>query len=221
MQKIMPFFIVISFLLSSCGALSPTEDATPTISAEDIRATADVMVYDMLTKTQAAMPTNTIVPPTNTLLPIATETFTSVPTLATIGTPLLAGVTPTAIGTMVIDTKVPSATPTSGVSCQDQLLSGWSGEGVPLYVTNNVKNSTANVFLCITTKANEVGYINVPVVNASSATVPMGCYFATAWVDGEKDFNASTYFCLDKTDPVRLMIDFNKLQLHASCAPNC
>ena len=138
MKRLISLLLLSSFLLSACGAFgsTPAEDATPTFSAENIRSTADAMVYDMLTQTQAAMPTNTLIPPTNTLLP-PTATFTLEPVFSP--TPL----TPAA---SLTPTLVPTNTP-SGVSCSDQQLNEWTGDSVPLTITNNVRNSTVNIFL--------------------------------------------------------------------------
>jgi len=193
MKRFIPILLLFSFLLSACGALeATTEDATPTISAADIRLTADVMVYDMLTQTQAAMPTNTLVPPTNTPLPPPTATFTIVPTLSEIiASPTLFVAAETATPLVVATNTV-----APGTSCMDQQLTSWTGESAQLSVSNNVKDTTANVFLCIVTEADEIGYISIPVVTSNSATVPQGCYSATAWVSGAKNFNATTTFCI-------------------------
>ncbi len=211
MKRLIPFFIILSFLLSSCGSFglpSGSADATPTTSIEDIRATADAAVYKMLTQTQAAMPTstNTPVPPTETPLPSPTATFTPIPT----------STTPQASPTAIEPTLASST-----VSCTEQQLSGWTGDSARLAVTNNVKDTTANIFLCITTSAGEIGYISIPVTKSGSAMVPMGCYSATAWVSGKKNFNATTSFCVKNTANIQLVIDTNSLKLKAGCAPNC
>lgn len=210
MKYRIPFLLILSFLLSACGALGTTtaaEDATAPISAEDIRATADVMVYEMLTQTQAAMPTNTLIPPTNTPLPLPSATFV---------------IEPTAISTIegiASPTSISTATQSSSsITCDKQPLGKWTGDSVSLSVTNNVKDTTATVFLCITTPYNESGYISAPV---GTTSVPLGCYHATAWVSGEKDFNATTTFCLKNTANVQLIIENNSLILKAGCAPNC
>lgn len=210
MKRLLPFILLLSLLLSSCGSLglsATSKDATPTISVEDIRSTADAAVYEMLTQTQAAMPTatETPVPPTETPLPSPTATFTALPTQ------------PVASPTV---TLVPTQ-PSSAASCTEQMLSGWTGDSARLEVTNNVKDTTANVYLCITTAAGEVGYISIPVGKSGSAMVPLGCYSATAWVSGKKNFNASTSFCLKSTANMQLVIDVNSLRLKAGCAPGC
>lgn len=217
MKPLIPVIFLFSLLLSACGAIE-SAPTTPTISPEDIRATADVMVYDMLTLTQAAMPTNTLVP-TNTPLPLPTATITLVPTQSALnGTPTnsVALASPAPI---VVPTNTSASS--SVYACTEKPLSGWTGDSAQLTVSNYVNKSTANVFLCIVTKFDEAGYINIPVVNTNSADVPMGCYSATAWVDGKKDFNATTTFCINNTSNVQLIIENDRLTFKAGCAPNC
>jgi len=84
MKRLIPFLLIISFLLSACGASSSSKNATPTISVEDIYATANAINYDILTKTQAAMPTDTLVPPTDVPPPSPTAILAVAPTIATI-----------------------------------------------------------------------------------------------------------------------------------------
>ncbi|MBT3187371.1 MAG: hypothetical protein HN736_10050 [Anaerolineae bacterium] len=220
MKYLIPFILIISILLSGCsalGAAAPAADATATISAEDIRATADVMVYDMLTQTQAAMPpTNTPLPPTN---PPPTATI-AIPTLSVLdGSP-----TVSAIGTISTTVAIPTNTKTSsgGFACTEQPLLEWTGDSVQLSVTNNVKNSTANVFLCITTPYGEAGYISVPLVKSNSVQIPYGIVSATAWVDGEKkDFNAHVGFEVKNSSNIQLVIENGQIFFRAGCAPNC
>ena len=221
MKRLIPFILILSIALSGCSALgldTVAVDATATISAEEIRATADVMVYDMLTQTQAAMPTNTMIPPTNTPLPAATATITLVPTL-------VIGDVATATGAVVAPAVViptnTKALSTSLYPCTEKPLLEWTGESVQLSVSNNVKNSTANVFLCITTPYGEAGYINVPVLKSNTVQVPYGVFTATAWVDGKRDFNATTGFAIKSSANVQLVIEEGKLFFRSGCAPDC
>ena len=218
MKHLIPLFLIFSYLLSACGALGAGKaDATPTISAEDIRATADIMVYDMLTKTQAAMPpTNTLVPPTNTLLPTAIST-TAVPTLALELDPLVT--TPSAVA---INTTIPTSTAAQTVvSCADQPFTTWSAGSTKMAVDNNVKDTTANVFLCGESEIGEIGYISIPVLKSNSVMIPQGCYSATAWVSGKKNFNDTITFCVLSDLSWKIVIEEGHIFLHGGCHPNC
>ncbi len=222
MKHLIPLALLLGILLSGCsiGTDAAGADATVTISPEDIRATADVMVYDMLTKTQAAMPpTNTVAPPT-TAPPIVEPTL-SIPTTAATLPPLLSTpiASPTS-GVAVINTTAPPANVTS---CMDRQLTEWSGGSFDLSVTNNVDETTANVFLCITTETDELGFINIHVGEggSGSATVPQGCYSATAWVDGKTDFHDTVAFCANSGGSMQLVIENNRLFIRGGCAPDC
>ncbi len=217
MKRLVPFILIFSILLSGCGALAaPAADATATISPEEIRSTADAMVYDMLTQTAAVMPTNTPIPPTNTPLPPPTATITLIPTLSEDGAP-----TPISEATSVAVVPTNTKASTSQYPCTEKPLTGWTGESVQLTIRNYVPNSTANVFLCITTPYDGAGYISVPVVNVSTVSVPFGVYSATAWVDGKKDFNASVGFEVKNTQSIQLVIENGRLLFKAGCAPGC
>jgi len=174
----------------------------------------------MLTQTQAAMPTNTLVPPTNTPLPPPPATITLVPTLSLLdGSPTVSAIaTSPTTAALVIPTNTKSS---STYPCTEQPLTGWTGESVQLTISNYVKDSTANVFLCITTPYGEAGYISVPVVNVSAVQVPYGVFTATAWVDGKKDFNATTGFVVKNSSNIQLIIENGQIFFRAGCAPNC
>ena len=207
MKKIIPFLIISSFLLGACGAVgSPAVDAPPTTSPEDIYATANALAVEMMAETQAAMPTNTLIPPTNTPPSPPTATL-FVPTIV---------LTPTEI---VLPTATSASS--SAPSCMDKQLTSWPGESAILTVTNNVSDTTANVFLCITTDKEDLGFINIPVGTSGSATVPLGCYSATAWVTGSKNFNATTTFCINRPSKMQLVIEKNQIYYRSGCAPNC
>jgi hypothetical protein len=221
MKRLIPTILILSILLSGCGALgaAPAADATATISPEEIRATADAMVYDMLTQTAAAMPTE--VPPTNTPVPpAATPTITLVPTLSILdGSPTVSAIATSTTAGFVIPTSTKASSST--YPCTEKPLTDWTGDSVQLSVSNYVKDSTANVFLCITTPYGEAGYISVPVVNVSSVQVPYGLYTATAWVDGKKDFNATTGFEIKSPGNVQIVIENGQIFFRAGCAPGC
>jgi len=207
MKRLLPLILLFSIILSGCGALNPAApaaDATATISAEDIRATVDAMVYAMLTQTQAAMPTDTPIPATET--PMPTATFTLVPTaiLETATVALL----PTA-----------TAAALDAYACTKQPLNSWTGGSAKVKITNNVKNTSASVFFCVTTPYGEAGYI---VGNAgSSVEIPYGYVTATAWVSGAKNFNASIGFEVKTPDTRQIVIENGNVYYRAGCAPDC
>ena len=228
MKYLIPLALLLGVLLSGCtiGTDATGADATATISPEDIRATADVMVYDMLTKTQAAMPpTDTVAPPTIAPPTLPAPTLSIPTTAATLAIgavpPLLS--TPIASPTFGVAAINTTAPPANVVSCMDSQLNEWSGGSFDLSVTNNVGETTANVFLCITTETDEIGFINIHVGEGGSGskTVPQGCYSATAWVDGKRDFNDTVFFCANSGSTMQLVIENNRLFIRGGCAPDC
>jgi len=217
MKRLLSLILLLSVFLSGCGALNPAApaaDATATISVEDIRATADAMVYDMLTQTQAAMPTNTAIPPTETPLP--TATFTVVPTNTVIAEETSA---------VILETATAAPLPTSTTAavdpyaCTKQPLLSWTGDSAKIKITNNVKNTNATVFFCVTTPYGEAGYITG---NAgSSVQIPYGYVTATAWITGAKDFNVTTGFEVKTPDTRQIIIENGNIYYRAGCAPGC
>ena len=222
MKRFIPIFVMLSIVLSSCGAVgglgTPAETATPTFSVEEIRATADSLVYEMLTQTAIAMPTNTPVPPTETPLPpTATLEPTAVPTQ----------VEPTADGSVAVasPTAAPAIVPTNTVAssssafpCTEKPLTAWDVPSVGMEVVNTVKDTTGSVFLCITTEV-DAGYISIPA--GGSASVPYGIYTATAWVSGKNSFNDTIFFEIKTSNNVKLVIENGRVFLRGSCWPGC
>lgn len=217
MKRFIPIILVFSIFLSSCGALgaAPAAEATPTLSAEEIRATANAMVYEMLTQTAIAMPSPTVPPTETPLPPTATLEPTAVPTLAE----------PTADGSVATPTTAPAVIPTntsaassSTFPCTEKPLSTWEVPSVGMEVVNTVKDTTASVFLCITT-TEDAGYISIPA--GSSASVPYGLYTATAWVSGKKSFNDTIFFEIKTANNFKLVIEDGHVYLRGSCWPGC
>ena len=82
MKKLTVLFSVlaISALITGCGGGEP---AVPTLSVADVQSTAVSAAFTIVAETQAAIPTNTPLPPTETptSTPAATNTPVPLPTL--------------------------------------------------------------------------------------------------------------------------------------------
>lgn len=127
LRKIIPLMAVLAILLSACGA-----QGTPTLSPEDVQGTAIGMASTMVALTQAAIPTNTPIPPTETPSPTPLPTFTPEPL------PTIEVIQPTAttkaLGNCEGPLNMAEAGPTSQVRFENQtggkvLLSLHLGEG--------------------------------------------------------------------------------------------
>jgi hypothetical protein len=73
-RKILPVFTIIAIFLVACG-----QQAEPTLSPEEVSGTAVAAAWTIVAETQAAIPTNTPVPPTETATPTELPTFTPEP----------------------------------------------------------------------------------------------------------------------------------------------
>lgn len=74
LRKFIPVLAIISILLAACG-----QQAEPTLSPEEVSGTAVAAAWTIVAETQAAIPTNTPVPPTETPSPTPLPTFTLEP----------------------------------------------------------------------------------------------------------------------------------------------
>lgn len=72
MKKLMPILVLAAVLFSACGG----QAAEPTLSPEQVQGTAISAAFTMVAQTQAAVPTNTLPPPTDTPAPTPLPTFT-------------------------------------------------------------------------------------------------------------------------------------------------
>ena len=199
MKRLLPFILLFSFILSACGA-----EAAPAAEPVDVQATAEAMAFAMLTETQAAMPTFTSVPPTNTAMPLPTETQTLIPTVEIIETPTLV------------------ATATSTKDVCNQPLTSWTANDAKMTISSDIKKSTAVVSLYVLTEMGECGYMSYTLDGGTTGgTIPAGCYTALAWVKTpQRDFSAGTSFCITGGS-WELVIKDGLLVLHGGCYPNC
>src|SRR5687768_10421860 len=69
--------LMITLLISACGARSTQATPPPTVNVADVQNTMAVAAFTMIAETQAAIPTATPPPPTATVTntPAATNTF--------------------------------------------------------------------------------------------------------------------------------------------------
>lgn len=74
LRKPILLLAVLAVLLTACGA-----QGTPTLSPEESSGTAVAMASTIIAQTQAAIPTNTPIPPTETASPTPLPTFTLEP----------------------------------------------------------------------------------------------------------------------------------------------
>ena len=193
---------ILSLALSACGG----EPAAPTLSSADVGATAQAAAFTMIAETQAAIPTDTPLPPTATftLTPLPTETPTSTPT---------------------VDPAIPTATftlaPQSSAPTQDncnQPLTAWTVPTIKIIVKNETQpKGEITLALSVKTANGECGYLPV---YGGSVSGPEGYYGAFAWVKGKKEFTVSGGFLLTGGS-WSIIVRNDVIVAKGGCYPNC
>ncbi|MGE5251942.1 MAG: hypothetical protein ACM3QS_17190 [Bacteroidota bacterium] len=198
MKKLIYFSILAATLLAACGP-----QATPTMSPEDVQATAFSSASTMVALTEAALPTATPVPSTPTASPTTPPTATQqqqvLPTLAT---------------QISLPTIPPTPVPGGTDNCVHPLDMGEAGPTRPVVVENETGGSL-NLSLNLW-KPNDFGqcgaisYANVAKGASFTVQLPSGYWFAYAWITlkgSSSEASGSFYIQLANTDKQRLIID--------------
>lgn len=191
------FTILILVTLSACGS------AEPTMSAEDLANTAVADAWIAITQTQAALPTATPIPPTNTPEPTATQQPTFPPTLPPL--PTLAAAT-VAGPTVDVCNQIPVAKPNGAVTTVE--IRNQSQGQANLSFGMNTPNAQGECF----TYSFSLG-----MGDTVTAQVLTGCYWGYAWIDGPEDSNArsgDTLLCLPDSLPTyHVVISKERIEL--------
>jgi hypothetical protein len=191
-KKVLPILVAFSFLLTACGA----EPAPPTMSAADINSTAVAGAQTMVAQTQAAIPTATPLPPTETPSPTPLPTFTPPPVIPTLEQLIL-----------------PTATTASSDpnNCNRLLNVAEAGPTKNVRIENTLK-STVNLSLTLWEpnlfgQCGSVGY-QLTKNQQLKIGLPSGSWYAYAWVlDPPSTAEGSFYIGPSKSqDLLRLII---------------
>jgi len=199
---------IIILLLTACGP-----EPEPTMSPADVQGTAMAAAMTMVAETQAAIPTATSIPPTEapSATPLPTNTLPSLLDIAT--------------ATQSIIAVVPTNTTAPSVGGNDPCmapLTSWQGESAKMYLKNNTKpQGFVTLALGFTTNMGECGIISAAFDGSTTVTVPMGTFWASAFVDGKKDFKVFGGDVINRTGNYSLWIENERIILKAGCAPNC
>ena len=164
MKKLFILTLASVLLLSACG--TPAE---PTMSADEIQGTAVAAAMTMVAQTQAAIPTATPIPPTDTPAPTPLPTNT-IPPLELPTQPLV--VQPTA------------TTASDANECNKFLTTSAAGPTAPIKVVNQTK-APMNVSLYLEkTPFGECGYrgYSIPKNGSINIEFPQGNIYAYVWI---------------------------------------
>ncbi len=180
--------IVLAVAISACGA-----QPVPTMNAADVQHTAEAAAFTMVAQTQAAIPTATLLPPTEipTQTPLPTDTPIALPTLqATLAT-VSGG---NAAGNATVD------------PCSTRVLSGSpKGKSTTIHIINKTKAPvTVSIYLNETAGQGECGYRSYNLAKLNDVTITdlvQGCYNLWAWGDAPKvHVNGGGYGCINNDD---------------------
>ena len=179
--------MIVATFVSACGA----EPAPPTIAAVDVQNTAVAGAFTLVAQTQAAIPTATHVPPTET------PTQTPLPTNTALASQQTQAVT---------FTPVAAANTAGGDPCLTRILSGSpKGQPAKIRLVNTTRVAvTVSVYLNETADHFECGY---RVYNISArgdliiSDLVQGCYYFLAYNnDTRTPVNAQGYGCTNNPD---------------------
>jgi len=173
----------LSAMIAGCGGGEPT---VPTLSVADVQSTAVSAAFTIVAETQAAIPTNTPLPPTETptSTPAATNTPVPLPTLESTLTN-----TPASVG---------------GNPCDTRVLGKPLGKNTTIKIDNLTKSRVAvSLYLNETASHNECGYRYYELPKNGSTVITdlvIGCYNLWAWNLDGKPFNSSGSGCINNPD---------------------
>lgn len=161
LRKLILMSAMVAVLITACGA-----PAEPTLSPEQVSGTAISMASTMIAETQAAIPTNTPIPPTETPSPTPLPTFTLEPS-------------PT------IEFVIPTATSQPQGNCEGPLNVGAAGPQSNVRFENETGVSI-NLSLSLgegTNAFGQCGYLGYTLSKNQKLvlSLPKGLFFAIAW----------------------------------------
>jgi len=207
--KIWIFIVVLSLLVSSCSS-----SATPTADAQSISNTAVAEANTLMAETQAAIPTETLPPPTEA------PTLTALPTLTSLPSPTLDPLiaSPTGIPTFTPEVPVATSNSSGGTDPCNKPLTSWQGPNTRIVITNETKpQGTIVLSLYVVTDLGECGYLNV---YSDSLIGPVGYYSAGAFVNGKKNFKVFGGFRLNGGS-WQILVRNESIVARAGCYPDC
>jgi hypothetical protein len=183
MNRLFTTLLTAGILITACGP-----KATPTIDPIQVQASAVAAAGTMIALTQAAIPTATPIPPTDTPTSTPLPTFTPA-TLATLGFPA-ASATP--------------LTSSGGDECNAPLDLDEAGPLARFRIKNET-TGTVNLSLYMAKNAfGQCGYLSVSGIAKNTQVtlqVPLGCWSAYAWSTGKINLTTSGYLgCINNTD---------------------
>jgi hypothetical protein len=177
--SILTLALVITLIISACGVRN-TPQATPTINLTDRQSTAIAAAVTSLAETQAAIPTATFPPPTDT----ATATLAPIPTSGPTFTPLPGG---------ILFTPTPDINSGAADPCINNVLpASLPGQKIKIRIDNPTKATImVSVNLQQSGPQTPCGYRGYTLTSGQSLVINdlvEGCYTLWAWNPDPKDY---------------------------------
>ena len=195
--------VILSLAASACAP-----QATSTVNPLGIQYTAEAAAFTMVAQTEEAIPTATLVPPTETPSP------TSAPTLTSVASPT-SGVLPTQT-----QTAVSHSSGSTQENC-NKALTSWEGPTAKLNLGNETKpQGVVTLSLYVVTELGECGYLSQQFEAGGSLSGPVGQYSAGAFVDGQKDFRVFGGFRITQGSWT-IVVKNESIVAQGGCFPNC
>jgi len=201
--------VVLILLASACAP-----QAAPTANPVDVQHTAEAGAFTMVAQTQAANPTATSVPATETLLPTAlpTDTPPPLPTSAT------QGVLPTGIPTFTQQSPNASTKTDNNQDVCNQPLTAWQGPTANFTISNLSKPAgTIVLSMYVVTSLGQCGYL---IITGDSFSGPIGQYSAGAFITGKQNFKAFGGFNITEGN-WKIVVKNDSITALGGCFPNC
>jgi len=204
------YIMLLALVVSACSA-----PAAPTIDAASVQSTSAPAAFTVVAQTQAAIPTNTAIPSseTPTQAPLPTDTLVPSPTLDTLATPTL----------IAIPTDLPALTAThqastAGSNPCNHALTSWQGPSASFTIRNETKPQGKIILLMsVVTDQGECGWLNI---YNDSFTGPVGNYSASAFVNGPKNFKVFGAFRITEFS-WKIVVRNDVITALGGCYPHC
>ena len=208
--------VVLILLVSACAP-----QAAPTANPIDIQHTAEAGAFTMVAETQAAVPTSTPGPPTDTPAPTSPPTNTPPPLPTSAAQATAGAVLPTPTGIPTFTPQSPTTTTNSDTSNQDvcnQPLTAWQGPTANFSIANQTRpQGTIVLSMYVVTRMGQCGYL---AITGDSFSGPIGQYSAGAFITGKQNFKAFGRFNITEGN-WKIVVKNDSITALGGCYPNC
>ncbi|MFN8411931.1 MAG: hypothetical protein U0Z26_06045 [Anaerolineales bacterium] len=167
-KRVSIILLSAAVLLTACGP-----QGTPTMAPEDVQNTAVAAAFTMVAMTQAAIPTNTLPPPTETPSPTPLPTFTPLPP-------------PTLDPALILPTATVPPAASDPNSCNKPLNVAEAGRLQRIRIENQTGGDiNLSLNLYVKNAFGQCGAISYTIKKNGkiNTEIPVGLWYAYAWIN--------------------------------------